>query len=51
MTKVLLIHKTLDHDKTTINEIHDPIALFIDLLTDRPTDITTVKDTDHARIQ
>ena len=34
MTKILLLHNTLDHDMTIINEIHDPIALFTDLLTD-----------------
>ena len=51
MTKVLLLHNTLDHDMTTINEIHDPIALHTDLLTDPLTDMTLVIDIDHARIQ
>ena len=50
-TKVLLLHNTLDHDMTTINEIHDHIALLTDLLTDPLTDMTHVKDTNHARIQ
>ena len=34
MTKIPLLHNTLDHDMTTINEIHNPIALLTDLLTD-----------------
>ena len=51
MTKVLLLHNTLDHDMTTINEIHDPIALLTDLLTDPLTDRTLVINIDHARIQ
>ena len=51
MTKVLLLQNTLDHNMTTINEIHDPIALLTDLLTDPLTDNTPVIDIDHARIQ
>ena len=51
MTKVLLLHNTLYHDMTTINEIHDPIALLTDLLTDPPTDMTLVTDIDHVHIQ
>ena len=50
-TKVLLLHITLDHDMTIINEIDDPIALLTDLLTDPLTDMTLVKDVDHARVQ
>ena len=46
MTRVLLLHKTLDHDMTTIKEIRDPIALITDLLTDPLIDVTTVTDID-----
>ena len=38
MTKVLPLHNTLNHDMTTINEIHHPIALLTDLLTDPLTE-------------
>ena len=51
MSKVLLLHNTLDHDMTTINEIHDSIALLTDLLTDTLTDMTLVIDIDHARVE
>ena len=51
MTKVLLLHITLDHDLTIINEIDDPIALLTALLTDPLTDMTLVIDIDHARFQ
>ena len=51
MAKVLLLHNTLDHDMTTINEIHDPIALLTDLVTDPLTDMTLVIDIDHVHIQ
>ena len=51
MTRVLLLHKTLDHDMTILKEIRDPIALLTDLLTDPLTDMTLVTDIDHARIQ
>ena len=51
MTKVLLLHKTLDHEMTNINEIHDHIALLTDFLTDPLTDMTLVTDVDHAHIQ
>ena len=47
MTKVLLLHNTLDHDMTITKEIRDPIAL----LTDLRTDIALVIDIYHARIQ
>ena len=46
MTRVLLLHKTLDHDMTTIKEIRDPIALITDLLADPLIDVTTVTDKD-----
>ena len=51
MTKVLLLHNTLDHDMTAIKEIHDPIALLTDLRTDPLSDMTFVIDIDHAPIQ
>ena len=51
MTKVLLLHNTLDHDMTITNGNHYPIALLTDLLTDPLTDMTLVTDIDHARIQ
>ena len=34
LTKILLLHDTLDHDMPFTNEIHGPIALLTDLLTD-----------------
>ena len=51
MTRVLLLHNTLDHDMTFIKEIRDPIALLTDRLTDPLIDMTLVTDIDHARIQ
>ena len=51
MTRVLLLHNTLDHDMTIIKEIRDPIALLTDLRTDPLIDMTLVTDIDHARIQ
>ena len=51
MTKVLLLHKTLDHEMTTINETHNPIARITDLLTDPLTDMTLVIDVAHAPFQ
>ena len=50
-TKVLLLHKSLDHDMITIKKIRDPIALLTDLVTDPLIDMTLVTDIDHARIQ
>ena len=51
MTRVLLLHNTLDHDMTIIKEIRDPIALLTDLLSDPLIDMTLFTDIDHARIQ
>ena len=51
MTKVLLIHTTLDHDMTTTKETRDLIALLIDPHTDDLINVTPVTDTDHAHIQ
>ena len=50
-TKVLLLHKSLDHDMITIKKIRDPIAHLTDLLKDPLIDMTLVTDIDHARIQ
>ena len=36
---------------TTINEIHDPIALLTDLLTEPLKDMTLVKDIDHVHFR
>ena len=51
MTRILLPNNTLDHDRPTIKEIRDPIALLTDLLTGPLVDVTLVTDIDHARIQ
>ena len=51
MTKILLFHDTHDHDMTTINEIHDPVVLLRDLLTDPLIGMTLVIDIDHVQIQ
>ena len=51
LTRVLLLHKTIDHDMKIINEIRDPIALLTDLRTDPLIDMTLVTYIDHARIQ
>ena len=32
MTRILLLHNTLDHDMIIIKEIRDPIALLTDIL-------------------
>ena len=50
MTKVLLLHTTLDHDMIHTNVIPGPIALHTDLHTDPHIDTTLVLDTDHAPI-
>ena len=51
MSKILLLHNTLDHDMTTINEIHDHIALLKDLLPDSLTGMTLVLNIDHVHNQ
>ena len=51
MTKLLLLHNTLDHDKITTKEIPDHTVLLIDLLTDLPMDMTLVIEIDHIPIQ
>ena len=51
MTKVLLLHNTLDHDMILINAIHALTAHHTDLLIDRLIDTTSVLDIDHVLIQ
>ena len=48
MTKVLLLHTTLDHDMIHTNVILGLIVLLIDLHTYPHIDKTLVLDTDHA---
>ena len=50
MTKVLLLHTTLDHDMIHTNVIPGPTVLPTDLHTDPHIDTTLVLDTDHAPI-
>ena len=50
MTKVLLLHKTLDHDMILTNVIPGPTVLHTDPHTDPHIDTTLVLDTDHAPI-
>ena len=50
MTKVLLLHITLDHDMIYTNVIPGLTVLLIDLHTDPHIDKTLVLDTDHAPI-
>ena len=50
MTKLLLLHNTLEHDMITTKEIPDHTVLLIDLLTDLPKDMTFVIDIDHVPI-
>ena len=51
MTKVLLLHNTLDHDMIRLNAIHGLTALHTDLLIDLLIDTTLALDIDHAPIQ
>ena len=50
MTKVLLLHTTLDHDMIHTNVIPGPTVLPTDLHTDPHIDTTLVLDADHAPI-
>ena len=50
MTKVLLLHTTLDHDMIHTNVIPGPTVLHTDPHTDPHIDTTLVLDTDHAPI-
>ena len=51
MTKVLLLHNTLDHDTIIRDAILDLIALHTDVFIDLLIDTTPVLDTNHAPIQ
>ena len=51
MTRVPLLHNTLDHDMIPINAIHVLIALHTDLRIDLLIDTTLALDIDHAHIQ
>ena len=48
MTKVLVLHNTLDHDMILINGIHGPTVLHTDLRIDLLIDTTLALDIDHA---
>ena len=50
MTKVLLLHSTIDHDMILTNVIPGLTALHTDLHTDLLIDTTLALDTDHAPI-
>ena len=50
MTKVLLLHTTLDHDMINTNVIPGPTVLLTDLQKDPHIDTTLVLDTNHAPI-
>ena len=50
MTKVLLLHNTLDHDMILTNVIHGLTALHTGPHTDLLIDTTLALDTDHAPI-
>ena len=51
MTKVLLLHNTLDHEMILTNAIHGLTALHTDLLLDLRIDTALAPDIDHAPIQ
>ena len=51
MTKVLLLHSTLDHDMILTNAIHAPIVLHTDLHIDPIIDTILALDLDHDLIQ
>ena len=51
MTKVLLLHNTLDQDMILINAIRDLTALHTDLLIDLLIDTTLALDINRAPIQ
>ena len=51
MTKILLLHNTLDHDMTHINAIHDLIVRHTELHIDLLIDQTLVLDINHALSQ
>ena len=51
MTKVLLLHDTLDHGMILTDAIHGLTALHTDLHIDLPIDTTLALDIDHVPIQ
>ena len=51
MTKILLLHNTLDHDMILTKAIHGLTVLHTDLRIDLLIDTTLVLDIDHAPIQ
>ena len=51
MTKVLLLHNTLDHDMILTNAIHGLTTLHTDLRKDLLIDTALALDIDHAPIQ
>ena len=51
MTKVPLLHNTVDQDMIIINAIRDLTAFHTDLLIDLPKDTTLALDINHAPIQ
>ena len=51
MTKVLLLHNTLDQDMILLNAIHGLTALHTDLFIDLFIDTTLALDINHAPIQ
>ena len=50
MTKVLLLHNTLDHDMTILKDTRDLIALFINPHTNQLIDVTFITEIDHVHI-
>ena len=50
MTKVLLLHITLDHDMTILKDTRDLIALFINPHTNQLIDVTLITEIDHVHI-
>ena len=51
MTKVLLLHNTLDHDMIPTNAFHALTILHTDLRIDLLIDTTLALDIDHGHIQ
>ena len=50
ITKLLLLHTTLDHGMTTTKETRDLIVLLIDLHPDHLINVTLITDLDHTQI-
>ena len=51
MTKILLLHNTLDHDMITTEKIPDPTILLLDAPIVLPIDMTLIIDMNHVTIQ